>query len=355
MRAVVQDRYGGPEVLRVDEDAPAPVAGPGRLVVRVAAAAVDRGTWHVLTGTPLLARPAFGIRAPRGRWRFPGRDVAGVVEVVGPGVTGWATGDPVHGTVDGSLAELVVATPDRLTRPPAGVSAHEAAALPISGGTAFQALRTAGVAEGQRVLVVGSSGGVGHLAVQVAVAQGAVVTAVCGPGSEDLARRLGAHHVLVRGRDRLDAEGVRYDVVLDIASNRPRRELRSALAERGTLVAVGTESGGRLTAGLHRSIGSALLSPFVRQRLVMFTATERGSDLAELDGLVASGHVRPVVDRVVPLDRVAEALAHVGAGRARGKVVVDVDPSVWADAATTVRATAARLTPRCRPAVAVPP
>ncbi len=326
MRAIVQDQYGGTEQLRV-ADLPDPRPGEGEVLVRVGAAAVDRGTWHVMTGTPLLARLGLGLRTPGPRYRTPGRDFAGTVEAVGPGVPGWAVGDPVHGTADGSLAELVVTSVRRIAHPPADLSTEEAAALPVSGLTAHQAIRGAGVAPGQRVLVVGSSGGVGHLAVQLATAAGATVTAVCGPGAADLARRLGAHHVLDRSRDALDAEGVRYDVVLDIASNRPRRELRGVLTERGTLVCIGTESGGRLTAGLHHSMAAALLSPFVRQRLVMHVSKELGTDLAELDAIVATGAVRPIIDLVAPFEKAATAIDHVAAGKARGKVVVSVSPT----------------------------
>ncbi|WP_392543612.1 NAD(P)-dependent alcohol dehydrogenase [Oryzobacter telluris] len=325
MRAVVQHRYGGTEVLGLEE-VPAPTRSPGtgEVLVRVGAAAVDRGTVHVMNGLPLMARPAFGLRRPSPRWRTPGRDLAGTVEAVGPGVVGWATGDPVHGTADGSLAELVVTSAGRIAHPPEGLSTVEAAALPISGLTAYQAVRDAGVAPGQRVLVVGSSGGVGHLAVQCAVAAGATVTAVCGPGGADLARSLGAAHVLDRTHDTIDAEGVRYDVVLDIMSNRRRRDLRRVLAERGTLVCIGTQ-GGRFTDGVHRSAAAALLSPFVRHRLVMHVSKELGTDLAELDTLVAAGAVRPVIDATYPLERAADAIDHVASGRARGKVVVTLD------------------------------
>lgn len=326
MRAIVQGRFGGTEQLRVT-DLPDPSPGEGELVVRVGAAAVDRGTWHVMTGTPLLARPGLGFRAPRPRFRTPGRDFAGTVEAVGAGVTGWAPGDAVHGTADGSLAELVVTSVGRVARPPAGLSVEEAAALPVSGLTAYQAVRDSGVEEGRRVLVVGSSGGVGHFAVQFAKAAGATVTAMAGPDAGDFARRLGADHVLDRTRDPLDAEGVRYDVVLDIASNRRRRDLRAVLTDRGTLVCIGTESGGRLTAGFHHSVGAALLDPFVRQRLVMHVSKERGSDLEALDAVVATGAVRPVLDLVAPFEKAATAIDHLAAGRARGKVVVAVSPS----------------------------
>ncbi len=322
MRAVVQDRYGGTEQLRLAE-VPDPVVGQGELLVRVSAAAVDRGTVHIMEGLPLMARPAFGVRRPGPRFRTPGRDFVGTVEAVGPGVPGWAVGDPVHGTANGSLAELVVTSAGRVARPPADLSVEEAAALPVSGLTAYQAVRGAGVGGGSRVLVVGSSGGVGHLAVQLARTAGAEVTAVCGPDGADLARRLGASHVIDRTRDRLDAEGVAYDVVLDIMSDRSRRELRAVLTDRGTLVAIGT-TGGRFTDGLHRSIASAVLSPFVRHRLVMHVSKELGTDLTELDAIAASGGVRPVIDATYPLERAADAIDHLAAGRARGKVVVTV-------------------------------
>lgn len=330
MRHYLHDRFGGTERLRI-ADAPVPEPGPGQLRVRVGAAAVDRGTWHLLTGTPALARLGIGLRGPRAAFRTPGRDLAGVVDAVGPGVTGWAVGDRVHGTADGSLAEVVVASVDRLARPAAGLSLPEAAALPISGLTAFQAIRGAKVGPGQRVLVVGASGGVGHLAVQVAAALGARVTAVCRPEAVDLVRRLGAAFVIDRTTQQLDVEGVRYDVVLDISSNRQRSELRSVLAERGTLVCIGTETGGRLTSGLHHSIAAALIDPFVRQRLVMHMSKERGADLADLDALVEEAGIRPVVGHVVPFARAREAIDLVGSGRAVGKVVVLVDPTVWGD------------------------
>ena len=323
MRALTHDRYGGTEQLRL-VDRPAPTAGEGELLVRVHAAAVDRGTWHVLTGTPLLARPGFGLRAPRARWRTPGRDFAGVVEAVGAGVTGWSVGDPVHGTADGSLAELVVTSVDRVARPPAALQVEEAAALPVSGLTAYQALRPLDVGDGTRVLVVGSCGGVGDRAGHLAPPPGPAGTAVGGPGAAAVARSNGARHVLVRGRDRLEQDGVRHDVVLDVASNRPRRELRGVLTERGTLVCIGTETGGSLTAGFHRSALSAALDPFVRQHLVMHVSRERGDDLAALDAVVAGSEVRPRIDRVVPLEEAAAAIDHDGAGRARGKVVVRV-------------------------------
>nr|WP_307835776.1 NAD(P)-dependent alcohol dehydrogenase [Phycicoccus sonneraticus] len=326
MRAIVQDEYGGTDRLRRDE-LPDPVPARGEVLVRVGAAGIDRGTVHVMTGLPRLARLGLGLRRPKPRHRTPGRDVAGTVVALGPDVTGWAVGERVYGTADGSCAELAVVPVARLARRPERLAVEEAASVPVSGLTAHQALRGAGVGPGQRVLVVGASGGVGSFAVQLAVAAGAVVTGVCSAAKADLVRDLGAAHVIEHEHADIESEGVRYDVVLDIGGHRPVRRLRRVLAPRGTLVVVGSETSGRWLGGLQRSVGAALLSPFVRQRLVMHVAAERGSDLAELTPLLESGAVRPHIERTWPLEEAARAIEHVAAGRARGKVVVVVDPS----------------------------
>ena len=327
MRTYVHDRFGGTEQLRVEEvDLPTP--GRGEVRIRVGAIAVDRGTWHLLTGTPPIGRLGFGFRGPRAAFRTPGRDLAGVIDAVGPGVTDWQVGDRVHGTANGSLAELVVTSTDRITAPPTNLTLAEAAALPVSGLTAYQALRGANVVAGQRVLVVGASGGVGHLAVQIASAMGAHTIAVCRAQAADVVRGLGADEVIERTSRPLQVTGDPCDVVLDIASNRPRSELRALLTERGTLVCIGTEAGG-FTSGLHHSMAAALLNPFVKHRLVMHMSKELGADLAELDALVERGGVRPLIAQVVPFEEAARAIDLVGAGQALGKAVVEVDPSAW--------------------------
>ena len=319
MRAIVQDRYGGTEQLRL-EDVPAPVPGPDEVLVRVGAAGVDRGTWHVMAGMPLVARLGLGLRRPRAR--IPGRDVAGTVEAVGEGVTGYAPGDAVYGTAAGSFAELAVVPVKRLARRPSTLSVEEAAAVPVSALTALQALRAARVGPDSRVLVIGASGGVGSYAVQLAVDLGAAVTGVCGPAKADLVRSLGAQRVVDHTTTRLEDLGEHFDAVLDIGGHRPLRVLRRLLAERGVLVVVGSEGGGRWLGGLERSIGAALLSPFVGQRLVMLVASENGADLAALTAVVERGGMRPALERTFPLERAAEAIDHVAGGRARGKVVV---------------------------------
>jgi NADPH:quinone reductase-like Zn-dependent oxidoreductase len=292
--------------------------------VRVRAAALDRGTWHLMTGRPLVMRLALGLRGPR--VPVPGRDLAGVVEAVGQDVTGFAVGDEVYGTtVRGSFAELVRAKVDRLAHKPADLTFEEAAAVPVSAQTALQALRDHGkVRAGQSVLVIGASGGVGSYAVQLAKSFGAEVTAVVSTTKTDLARSLGADNVIDYTREDLAHHGRRYDLVLDIAGNRPVSVLRRLLTDRGTLVFVGGEDGGRWLGGLQRQIGAALRSPFVRHRLVMFVAKENGADLEALNGILGDGGPRPAVDRAFPLDEAAKAMSHLEAGHARGKVVLTV-------------------------------
>ncbi|MGL5911213.1 MAG: NAD(P)-dependent alcohol dehydrogenase, partial [Phycicoccus sp.] len=279
MRAVVQHRYGGSEQLLLT-DLPVPEPGRGEVLVRVHAAAVDRGTWHVMTGLPLLARLGLGLRRPR--FPVPGRDLSGVVVALGPDADDYAVGDEIVGTAGGSCAQLAVVPVRRMTHAPRSIGLLDAAALPVSGLTALQAVESARVGQGSRVLVVGSSGGVGSYAVQVAVARGGRVTAVCGPGGADLARSLGAADVVDRTTEPLDARGAGYDAVLVLGGTAPVRELRRLLGRRGALVVVGTETGGRWFGGLERGLRAALLSPFVRQRLVMLVANERGADLRRL-------------------------------------------------------------------------
>jgi NADPH:quinone reductase-like Zn-dependent oxidoreductase len=321
MRAVVQHRYGGTEQLHVEEVA-APTPGPDEVLVRVRAAGVDRGTWHLMAGLPLAVRLGFGLRAPR--CPVPGRDVAGTVEAVGSEVHDVAVGDEVLGTADGSFAELAVVPRRRLARKPAGLSFEEAAVLPVSGLTALQALRAGRVRAGDRVLVIGASGGVGTYAVQIAVAQGAEVTGVASGAKADLVRSLGARHVLDHTREEIDAPGERYDVVIDIAGNRPLRLLRRVLAPTASLVVVGGEQGGRWLGGVHRQLAALLVSPFSRRRLVPMLSRESAEDLAALVALTEAGRVRPVLERTYALDEAAKAVDHLAAGHVRGKVALTV-------------------------------
>jgi NADPH:quinone reductase-like Zn-dependent oxidoreductase len=325
MRAVVQDRYGAaPEdVLRVGQ-IDRPSVGDGEVLVRVHAASVDRGTWHIMAGLPFPIRLAgFGVRRPR--YANPGRCLAGTVEAVGAGATGFAPGDAVYGTGNGSFAEYATVRAARLAPKPANLTFEQAATVPISAVTALQGLRDRGkVHTGHTVLIVGASGGVGTFAVQIAKAFGAEVTGVCSASKADLVRALGADHVLDRTAD---DDGRRYDVVLDTGGHRSLRRLRRTLTPHGTLVIVGSETDGRWLGGFDRAIRALLLSPFVRQRLVPLASSENAADLLVLTGLVESGQVTPLVDRTFPLEEAAAALRHLLDGKARGKVVVSVSPS----------------------------
>ncbi|MFD9100314.1 NAD(P)-dependent alcohol dehydrogenase [Streptomyces virginiae] len=321
MKAIVQDRYGPADVLRLDE-VDRPVPGRGEVLVRVHAAAVDQGVWHLVTGLPYALRPVFGLRAPR--VRTPGMDLAGRVEAVGPDVTRVRPGDEVFGSCQGSFAEYACAKEDALAPKPAGLGFEEAATVPVSGVTALKALRDVGrVRAGQRVLVLGASGGVGTYAVQLAKAFGAHVTGVCSTAKTDLVRSIGADEVVdYTQEDPVDGSR-RYDLVLDIAGNRPLSRLRRALTARGTLVIVGGEGGGRWLGGNERQLGALLLSPFVGQRLRSLAVMEQHhSDLLALTELIEDGSVTPVVDRSYPLAEVPDAIRHLRGGQVRGKIAI---------------------------------
>jgi NADPH:quinone reductase-like Zn-dependent oxidoreductase len=321
MRAVTQDRYGDAEVLGVAEVA-RPTAGDHEVLVRVSAAGLDRGTQHLMTGTPYAVRLALGLRRPR--QPIAGRDVAGTVAEVGSAVTRFAVGDEVYGMASGSFAEYAVAREAKLAPKPATLSFAQAAVVPISGGTALQALVDAGrVRAGQSVLVIGASGGVGTYAVQLAKAFGADVTGVCSTAKLDLVTSLGADRVIDYRHDDFADGTRRYDLILDIGGSAAIGRLRRALAPRGTVVFVGSESGGNLT-GLGRPMRGTLMSPFLRQRLVMLMSKERASDLQTLTGLIESGKVEPSLDRSYPLDEVPDAMRRLEAGQILGKVAITV-------------------------------
>lgn len=320
MRAVTQQQYGGTEQLSLNEIAD-PTPGPSDVLVRVRAAGVDRGTWHLMAGLPYAIRMMFGFRRPK--YPVPGRDVAGVVEAVGAEVTAVAVGDEVIGTANGSFAELALVPEKRVAHKPASLSFEEAAVLPVSGLTALQAVRDAArVREGDRVLIIGASGGVGSYAVQIAAAAGAEVTGVASGAKADLVRSLGASRVIDYTREEIDADGVRYDVIIDLAGMRRVRELRRSLAPRGTLVIAGGEGGDRWLGGTHRQIGAMALSPFVGQRLTSMLSKESADDLTELGRMADEGALRPLLERTFSLDEAAEAIDHVADGRARGKVAL---------------------------------
>lgn len=323
MRAIVQDTYGSADVLRLAEiDKPDITAN--EVLVKVRAAGMDRGTWHVLTGQPYLMRiMGFGFRAPKNQ--VPGLDVAGMVEAVGSDVTRFQVGDEVFGMSRGSFAEYAATREDKLAHKPANLSFEQAAVVPISGGTAIQALRDAGGIEaGQTVLIIGASGGVGTYAVQLAKALGADVTGVSSTAKVDLVRSIGADHVLDYSREDF-ADGVhRYDLIVDIGGNSRLSRLRRALAPKGTLVIVGGEGGGKWTGGFGRVIRALGLSAFVSQRLTMLASKERYTDLEALRPFIEAGQVAPIIGRSYPLAEVPEAMRHLEAGDARGKIAITI-------------------------------
>jgi NADPH:quinone reductase-like Zn-dependent oxidoreductase len=323
MTAIVQDEYGAaPEdVLRLVE-VERPTIGGDEVLVRVHAASVDRGTWHVMAGLPYPIRLAgFGVRRPK--YGNPGRSLAGTVEAVGAGVTGFEPGDEVFGICNGSFAQYARVRPDKLARKPSNLSFQQAAAVPVSALTALQGVRDHGrVDAGQKVLIVGASGGVGSFAVQIAKAFGAEVTGVCSTAKVDAVRALGADHVVDYTSDDFADGTDRYDVILDIGGNRRLAHLRRALTPRGRLVIVGGETDGRLLGGSDRQLRALALSPFVGQKLGTFVASENAADLIVLRDLIESGKVVPAIDRTYPLGEVPAAIRYMLEGHARGKVVI---------------------------------
>ncbi|WP_297601808.1 NAD(P)-dependent alcohol dehydrogenase [Mycobacterium sp.] len=320
MHAIVQDRYGSADMLRPARiERPEPAAG--QVLLRVHAAGLDRGTWHLMTGRPYLMRLVCGLRGPK--QRVPGRDVAGTVVALGPGVTDFAINDEVYGIGRGTFAQYAVARTDKLARKPANATFAQAAAVPVSALIALRALRDVGrVQAGQRVLIIGASGGVGSYAVQLATSFGAEVTGVASTGKQDLVRSLGAAHVLDYTREDFADGAPGYDLIIDIAGNPTLSRLRRALAPTGTAVIVGGEEGGNLSGGMNRQFRALALTPFVKQRLAMAIADERGSDLAELATLIETGAVTPSVDRTYSLEDTATAMRHLEAGTVRGKAVI---------------------------------
>ena len=320
MRAIVQETYGGPEVLRL-ERVPRPVVTGGDVLVRVRAAGVDRGVWHRMTGLPYLGRLAFGFRKPKDP--VLGLDLAGTVEAVGPDVTRFVVGEAVYGSGHGSYAEYAVAPEAKLAAKPRALSFEQAAAVPVSAVTALQGLRAGKIREGQKVLVTGASGGVGSYAVQLAKAHGAQVTGVCSTGKVGFVRTLGADHVIDYTREDF-ADAGPYDLILDIAGNPPISHLRRALTPTGTAVITGGESGGKLTGGLHRQLGALALSPFISQRLTTFLGLVHAAELQDLTPLIEAGKIAPALHRTFPLAEAKDAIRFLEDGQVSGKVALTI-------------------------------
>ena len=321
MRAVVRSRYGGPEALALAEvESPRPA--DGEVLIRVEAVAVSMGDVLVLHGEPRVGRLAFGLGHPK--HPVIGRDVAGIVEAVGQGVTRFRVGDAVFAESDqGGFAELV-AVPERfVARRPTTVDDVNAAAVVVSGTTALQAMRLARVAPGRHLLVNGASGGVGGFAVQLAKAMGAEVTGVCRGSKAAHVRAIGADHVIDYETEDFTAEVGRYDAILDLVADHPLGRTRRALRHGGTLV-LSSGRGGRVLGPIGRIAAASVTSPFVPQRLRTLAARRSGDALAELARRIDAGEMRPVVDAVFPLERAADAVARLESGEVRGKVVIAI-------------------------------
>ena len=324
MKAIVQDRYGPPSALEL-RDIDRPVPGAGEVLVRVRAAAVNALDWHFVRGDPYLARLSLGLRRPAVPVR--GRDFAGVVEAVGPGVTTFGPGDEVYGEANGSFAEFAIAPLAAIDRKPANLSFEQAAAIPLAGITALMGIRDAAqVHKGQTILINGASGGVGPYAIQLAKQFGAEVTAVCRTCNVELVRSVGADHVVDYTREDFTRGGRRYDAVFDLVGNRSMSECRRVLRPGGVLVLSGggVYRGGSLLGPIGLIIKATLTRRFVRDRVVVLTARPSSAHLATLRELAEAGRLTPVIDRTYPLAEVAAAISYLEGEHARAKVVISV-------------------------------
>jgi NADPH:quinone reductase-like Zn-dependent oxidoreductase len=323
MKAVLRERYGGPDVLELRElETPEPA--DDEVLVRVRAASVNRADWYSLTGLPYVGRAMLGLRRPKDVRQ--GVDFAGTVEAVGAGVTRFRPGDEVFGGRDGAFAEYVCVRESRAIVPkPANVTFEQAAAVPIAGVTALQALRDkGGLQPGQRVLVNGASGGVGTFTVQIAKALGAEVTGVCSPGNVELVRSLGADNVVDYTREDFTHDDRRYDLMVDVAGSRSWRECVRVLEPDATYVL----AGGPLATGLLGPLGGMAAKRLASIRsgrtFVFFIAKLNQPDLELLGALLEDGRLMPALDGEYELADVAGALRYMGEGHARAKVVVRV-------------------------------
>ncbi len=323
MKAIVQDTYGSADVLKL-QDVEEPVVGESDVLVRVHAAGAGPDVWHLMTGQPYMARPVIGFGGPKERVR--GWDVAGTVEAVGAKVTTFHPGDEVMGVAPGSFAEFAIARADKLVPKPARLTFEQAAAVPVSGVTALQAVRDeARVQPGQSVLVVGAAGGVGTFAVQIAKAFGARVTGVASTSKLDLVQSIGGEEVIDYTREDFTDGSRSWDVIVDTAGRRPLRHLRRALTAKGTLVVVGGDGGGRWTGGFFRGmLRGPLVSLFVGQKLGWLNSKTTLKDLQAVADLIEAGTVTPVIDRTYQLVEAPDAIRYLEEGHPRGKIVIDV-------------------------------
>jgi NADPH:quinone reductase-like Zn-dependent oxidoreductase len=322
MKAIVQDEYGSADVLRL-EDVETPVAGRGEVLIRVIAASAFIGDWPIMTGTPYAIRLVSGLGKPKQRVR--GQDVAGAIEAMGDEVTAFRPGDEVFGVGNGTFAEYATARTDKIAPKPANLGFEEAATVPTTGCTALQGIRDVGkVRSGQSVLVIGAAGGVGSFAVQIAKAFGAHVTGVCSTSKVELVRSIGADEVIDYTREDIVNGTRRYDLIFDTAGNREVSYLRQAMTPKGTLVLAGGEGAGRWL-GMGRVVRAKAMSPFIGQKMTNFLARPKAADLTTLKELIEADKIKPVIASRYPLGEVPAAIAEIGAGHGRGKIVITVN------------------------------
>jgi NADPH:quinone reductase-like Zn-dependent oxidoreductase len=322
MKAIIHRAFGAPEEVLALGEVETPIPAPNEVLVKVESAAIAKGAWLTTVGLPYIARPIYGIGTPK--VRVAGLELSGVVRAVGAAVTRFSPGDEVFGTSAGALAEFAAVPEDSLASKPAQVTFEQAAAAPVSGLAALQAVRDAAqVKRGEHLLVIGASGSVGAFAVQIAKSFGARVTGVASAANVQRVLALGAERVIDYRREEVGADGTRYDVILDLAGNRPVSALRQALTPTGTLVIVGG-TGGNVTMGFGRTVGTIILSPFVKQRLVGFISEPNRADLEILAELMRAGTISPVVRTTFPLAQSAAAVELAGAGAGHGTVVVSI-------------------------------
>jgi NADPH:quinone reductase-like Zn-dependent oxidoreductase len=323
MKAIVQDRYGSVDVLEL-RDVEKPQPGDDEVLIRVHAAGVDPGVWHLMTGLPYMVRVmGFGFRKPKIRIR--GVDAAGTVEAAGRNVIRLKQGEQVYGTCDGSFAEYACAKAERFAPKPSNLTFEQAAAVPVSGMTALNGLRDAGKLQpGQEVLIISAAGGVGTYAVQLAKAFEARVTGVCSTSKAELVRAIGADEVIDYTREDFTHGSRQFDLILDTAGRRPLSQLRRALRPQGTLVIVGGEGGDPWLGGFQRQIFAPVRSLFTEQKLLGLISKESHKDLLTLRDLIEAGKLTPIIDRTYPLSDAPHAIRYLEQGHARGKVVLTV-------------------------------
>lgn len=326
IQAIIYCDYGTSEVLRL-ETIEKPVPADNQVLVRVHAASVNPLDWHFMRGTPLFMRTMSGLRVPA--VTRLGVDFAGTVEAAGKDVKRFKPGDDLFGTRTGAFGQyIVVREAGAVALKPAAVSFEQAAAVPVAGITALQALRDKGhLKAGEKVLINGASGGVGTFMVQLAKSFDARVTGVCSGRNADLVRSLGAGKVIDYTREDFTTQGERYDLIVDNVGTRPLNELRRALTPQGRLVLVGGggPNDGRWLGPMLNVLDAALLDPFVSQEVGMMMAETTPPDLAFLGDLIAQGKLTPVIDRTYPLSDLPKAIDYLEEGHARGKVIITVE------------------------------